>query len=70
MNVSYDKRADILYIELLDGSADHSDERPWGLVDMNHDDEPVGVELWTASESMPQEVLGILGLADSESEAA
>lgn len=56
----YDPEADILYVELRSGEAARSVEHDWGLIDLGDDGEPVGVEYWDASETLPPALLGAL----------
>jgi uncharacterized protein YuzE len=57
----YDRGADIAWLPTGDSSEVVSEEVEWGLID--HDaksDEVVAIEIWSASERLPAEVLASL----------
>jgi uncharacterized protein YuzE len=56
----YDRKADVLLIELSGEAVDHSDEHAWGLVDVAADGHAVSLELWQASRCLPAEALSAL----------
>ena len=57
MRSHYDPDADILYVAFADAKIVRSDKHDWGLVDTGADDQPVGVEYWSASRTLPTELL-------------
>lgn len=57
----YDREADVAWLPTGDSSEVVSEEVEWGLID--HDaksDEVVAIEIWSASERLPADVLASL----------
>ncbi|MGH3609253.1 MAG: DUF2283 domain-containing protein [Pseudonocardiaceae bacterium] len=56
----YDREADIVYVGLRDSEVARSQEHGWGLIDLDRDGEPVGMEYWDASAHLAAEFLDAL----------
>ena len=56
----YDREADIVYVELQDVAIARSVEHDWGLIDVDAEGSPIGLEYWDASNRLPAELLGAL----------
>ncbi len=53
----YDREADIVYVELGRPKVEHSLEMGWGLIDMDRQDRPLGIEIWRARGKLPADLL-------------
>lgn len=56
----YDRKADIVYVEIDGGAAARSREYEWGLVDLDGSGRTLGFECWDASHRFPAELLDAL----------
>lgn len=56
-NINYDSKSDILYIVLKKGVEEYAEEvSPFITVEYDSKDNPIGIEIYNASKSLPSEM--------------